>query len=239
MKSNFEACLAETLSHEGGWADHPKDPGGATMKGVTIGTYERFKGRKVTKAELKAISDYDLKMIYRRGYWDEVRGDELPAGLDMVAFDGAVNSGPSRGIKWLQAGVGAQVDGLIGPATIAAANRVSARDAINRACDARMFFLRGLSTWPTFGKGWQRRVETVRAKALEMALDAGLPDNLKPKPPHVNVSGKNKHDAGDVLTPDNSGDHGKPIPHPPPAPANSHERSWWVALIEWLFGKRN
>jgi len=168
VRSNFERCLAVTLAHEGGWADHPKDPGGSTMKGVTIGTYAQHKGRNVTKDELRAISDSDLRAIYRRGYWDKVRGDDLPAGLDLVAFDGAVNSGPSRGAKWVQQALGVAQDGKIGPATIAAASRANVEAAIYEACNARMGFLRGLKTWATFGRGWQSRVDDVRRQALAM-----------------------------------------------------------------------
>ena len=169
MKDNFDKCLAITLAHEGGWADHPKDPGRATMKGVTIGVYAQFKGRKVTKDELRNISDADLRTIYRRNYWDKVRGDDLPTGLDLVAFDGAVNSGPSRGARWLQHGVGALPDGKIGPETVRAATVTNAAQAIGRACDARLSFLRSLKTWATFGKGWSSRVEDIRAKAVGMA----------------------------------------------------------------------
>lgn len=169
MRDNFAACLPEILKHEGGWADHPKDPGGATMKGITIGTFAQWRGRKVTKAELRAISDAEVAAIYKRNYWDKVRADDLPAGLDLVAFDAAVNSGPSRGARWLQAGLGVAADGKVGPKTIAAAQAADADDAINRALDVRLAFLRGLKTWPTFGKGWGRRVADVRAKALAMA----------------------------------------------------------------------
>lgn len=184
MKDNFERCLAEILRHEGGWADHPKDPGGATMKGVTIGTFAQFKGRKVTKDELRAISDADLRAIYRRKYWDVVRGDELPLGLDLVAFDAAVNSGPSRGAKWLQMGVGANADGKVGPATIAQAHKVNAASAIEAALIARLSFLRGLKTWPTFGKGWQRRIDDVRRVALAMAKQ---PAPIAPKPSLISI----------------------------------------------------
>lgn len=175
MKHNFDACLAEVLKHEGGWSDHPKDPGGATMKGVTIGTFAQFKGRKVTKDELRAISDADLRAIYRRKYWDVVRGDDLPAGLDLVAFDAAVNSGPARGARWLQMAVGVEVDGKIGPATIAATGNTYVPAAIERAIAFRLSFLRNLKTWPTFGKGWQRRVDDVKAAALEMVDDKPAP----------------------------------------------------------------
>lgn len=175
MKDNFERCLAITLAHEGGWADHPKDPGGATMKGITIGVYAQFKGRKVTKDELRNISDVDLRTIYRRNYWDKVKGDDLPAGLDLVAFDGAVNSGPSRGARWLQHGVGALPDGKIGPETVRSATVTNAAQAIGRACDARLSFLRSLKTWATFGKGWSSRVDDIRAKAVVMAQPASAP----------------------------------------------------------------
>lgn len=169
MKDNFEACLAQILSHEGGWADHSADPGGATMKGITIGTYRAWKGRNVTKAELRAISDAEIAALYRKNYWDAVRGDDLPAGLDLVAFDGAVNSGVSRGAKWLQAALGVNPDGVIGPKTIAAAKDAHKEAVIDRACSIRLNWLRTLPHWPTFGKGWSRRVEGVRADAKAMA----------------------------------------------------------------------
>ncbi len=172
MKDNFETCLAETLSHEGGWADHPKDPGGATMKGVTIATFARFKGRQVTRAELRAISDADLRAIYRQGYWSPVRGDDLPAGLDLAAFDPAVNSGVSRAVRWLQVALGVKADGVMGQQTLAAAQAAPPVEAVQRACAARMGFLRGLRTWGTFGKGWSRRVASIEAVAVRMALAA-------------------------------------------------------------------
>lgn len=172
MKGNFEACLAETLRHEGGWADDPDDPGGATMKGVTIGTFAQFKGRKVTKAELRAISDADLRAIYRRNYWDKVRGDELPAGLDLVAFDAAVNSGPARGARWLQQALGVTADGKIGPVTLDAAQKADAGFVVERALNNRMAFLRALKTWWKFGKGWTARVDAIRTAALRMASDS-------------------------------------------------------------------
>lgn len=169
MKGNFPTCLAVTLAHEGGWADHPNDPGGATMKGITLATYRQYRPG-ATKAQLRAISDKEVASIYRRGYWDAVKGDDLPAGLDLVAFDAAVNSGPSRGAKWLQSALGVTADGKIGPRTLEAATRVDARMAINTACAARMAFLKNLSTWPTFGRGWSRRVADIEMQALAMIV---------------------------------------------------------------------
>ncbi|MDF3607570.1 glycoside hydrolase family 108 protein [Paracoccus sp. DMF-8] len=164
MKDNFDACLAKVLAHEGGYINHPQDPGGETNYGISKRSYPNEDIRGMTRAR--------AAQIYRRDYWDAVRGDDLPAGLDLVAFDAAVNSGPGRGAKWLQQAVGASADGKVGPATLAAAKASDAKTAINRACDYRMAFLRGLGTWPTFGKGWSRRVEDVRATALAMATTA-------------------------------------------------------------------
>lgn len=188
MRGNFESCLALTLSHEGGWADHPTDPGGATMKGITLATYRQYRPG-ASKADLRAISDAEVARIYRQGYWDKVRGDDLPAGLDLVAFDAAVNSGPARGAQWLQKALGVTPDGKIGPKTIAAAAGQGAR-AINAACDYRMAFLRSLKTWPTFGKGWTARVDDVRSKAIAMvgtvsidtdAFNSGVDAVLRPR----------------------------------------------------------
>ena len=180
--SRFEQCLEIVLKHEGGWANHPSDPGGATMKGVTIAVFERFKGRDVTHAELLAISDEDLQAIYRKGYWDKVRGDQLPRGLDLVAFDAAVNSGPSQGAKWLQRAVAAVDDGKIGPDTIAAAHSIDPVIAINNACERRLAMLRGLSTWHAFGRGWTARVDDIRVQALGMAGRAERGPGLRQRP---------------------------------------------------------
>lgn len=199
MKDNFARCLPEILRHEGGWADHRKDPGGATMKGITIGTYRQWKGRAVTKAELRAISDEEVAAIYRRNYWDKVRGDDLPAGLDLVAFDAAVNSGPARGARWLQTALGVAADGKIGPKTIAAAQAADAAMAINRALDIRLSFLRGLKTWSTFGKGWSARVAGVRKVALshvsETAKTEHEPRVMSKKPPvsDIGAEATNSH----------------------------------------------
>ncbi len=168
MKGNFGACLAHTLRYEGGWADHPKDPGGATMKGVTQAVFTAFKGRPTTKDELRNISDADLTAIYRAGYWDKVRGDDLPIGLDLVAFDAAVNSGPKRAAQWLQQAAGVTQDGAIGPKTLSAISKGNPRLMITAALDARLQFVRGLSTFSVFGRGWTSRIAEVRAEAMDM-----------------------------------------------------------------------
>ena len=171
MKDNFETCLAHVLQSEGGYVDHPSDPGGATNMGITIATLRTWRGRSVTKADVKALTRTEAAAIYRKNYWDAVRGDDLPRGLDLVAFDAAVNSGPSRGARWLQEALGVNPDGVIGPKTIAAAKDAHKEAVIDRACSIRLNWLRTLPHWPTFGKGWSRRVDGVRADAKSMAAD--------------------------------------------------------------------
>jgi lysozyme family protein len=176
MNRNFQRALALVLKHEGGYVDHPKDPGGATNKGVTIATFRRYVKKDGTKDDLRRISDADVARIYKRHYWDAVRGDDLPDGLDYAVFDFAVNSGTGRAPKYLQRVLGVAQDGVIGPATIKAAHDANVPFAIDRLCDDRMAFLRGLSTFSTFGRGWTSRVSGVRIEAQRMAKQpAGAP----------------------------------------------------------------
>lgn len=169
MKKNFNSALKLVLVHEGGWADHPKDPGGATMKGITLAVYRRHFGEDRGKEDLRNITDSELDQIYRSGYWNKCLCDELPAGIDYTVFDAAVNSGPGRSAKWLQAGVGAKQDGNVGAKTLSRIEDQNPVQIINELCDNRLIFLRSLSTWSVFGKGWARRIEGVRATAFTMA----------------------------------------------------------------------
>lgn len=172
---NFDRAMAHVFRSEGGYVDHPHDPGGATNMGITIGTLSQHLGRRATKAEVRALDRATAARIYRRKYWNAVRADDLPPGVDLVAFDGAVNSGPSRGAKWLQAALGVAQDGKIGPQTIAAAKMRAPADTIREAIAARRAFLRRLKTWSTFGKGWERRLASVEAEALDMIGHAPAP----------------------------------------------------------------
>lgn len=138
------------------------------MKGVTLQTFRRYVKADGTKADLQAISDEQIATVYYRHYWAAVNAQALPSGIDYAVFDFAVNSGPGRAAKYLQSIVGADVDGRVGPKTIAAVSRMEPADVINRLCDARMAFLRKLKHWPRFGKGWSRRVAAVRKDAMNM-----------------------------------------------------------------------
>jgi lysozyme family protein len=172
MKEHFDRALTAVLKHEGGWSDHKADPGGATNLGITIGTYRRYINRNGTKDDLKRLTVAQAAVCYRRHYWDKVKADDLPAGIDYAVFDFAVNSGPGRAAKYLQAVLGVKQDGVIGPVTIAAARSAPAVRTIHSLCDRRLAFLRALKTWEDFGRGWQSRVLGVRNDALHMAEQA-------------------------------------------------------------------
>ena len=169
MKNNFEKCLAEVLKHEGGYSDHPEDKGGATNYGVTQKVWEEWVGHPVTKDDMKNLVPSNVMGLYHNRYWDACKCDDLPAGVDYCVFDTAVNSGRVRAIKFLQAVVGTIPDGAIGPVTLASVNSRGSKLTIQQYSDKREAFLRGLSGFPTFGKGWLNRTKEVRATALGMA----------------------------------------------------------------------
>lgn len=165
-KESFAPALAAVLRHEGGYSNHPDDPGGPTMKGVIQRVYDAWRqGRGLAPRPVREIEDAELKAIYRRQYWDAVRADELPAGIDYVVFDGAVNSGPAQSAKWLQRALGLPADGQVGAVTIEAARAAAEAGPtglVDDICDRRLAMLKALTTWPVFGRGWGRRVAEVR-----------------------------------------------------------------------------
>lgn len=167
MEANFQRCLAATLREEGGFVDDARDPGGATCKGITLATFRQYHP-DASKDDLRHISDADVQHIYRKGYWNPIKGDDLPSGVDLVTFDFAVHSGNGRASKYLQRIGGVTVDGVIGPKTLAAVNAMDAKTTINLLCDRRLEFLKGLPTWKFFGKGWQARVSRIREAGLAL-----------------------------------------------------------------------
>ena len=174
MQTQFGAALAAVLQHEGGYVHHPHDPGGHTNKGVTLAVYRGYYGADKTVADLQAIPTGHVAHIYRDGYWNRCRCDELPAGVDYVVFDQAVNSGPLQSIKWLQTATGVARDGQLGPLTLAAVHRESPVILIQEMCRLRIRILQRLrngTLWKHFGRGWRRRVAEVQATGIRMALE--------------------------------------------------------------------
>ena len=168
MQANYEKCLETILHHEGGYVNHPKDPGGETNLGVTKRVYEEFGGTK----DMKDLTVEDVAPIYKKGYWDKMKGDDLPNGLDLCVFDFGVNAGPGRAAKYLQTMIGTVADGGIGPNTLKAVEAYVSEHGINKSIEnfqeARQGYYEKLSTFDTFGRGWTRRVTetTDLAKTL-------------------------------------------------------------------------
>ncbi|QGU20746.1 hypothetical protein MCHK_09515 [Mesorhizobium huakuii 7653R] len=221
MDRNFARALALVLKSEGGWSDDPQDPGGATMRGVTLANFRRYVKADATKADLKKISDDQVATVYRRFYWDAVAGAQLPAGVDYAVFDFAVNSGPGRAAKYLQAVAGVGQDGRIGPATLTAVRAKPAGVVIDELCDARLAFLKKLPTWSRFGRGWNDRVKSVRKQSLLLAAapvaeGAGTAPAPAPAPPAPQTP---------------------PAPATPPAPpvaAPSPRKTWLTGILAAL-----
>ncbi len=168
MKDNFDPALEAVLHHEGGFVNHPSDPGGMTNLGVTKKVWEEWVGHDVDESAMRALTPEIVGPMYKAKYWDKIKGDDLPSGVDYAVFDAAVNSGPGRAAKWLQSCVGVEPDGGIGPKTLAAVLSFDPADLIEDYAKRRLSFLMDLPHWPTFGKGWGRRVAAVQTVASTM-----------------------------------------------------------------------
>jgi lysozyme family protein len=168
MISNWQKSFELMLKSEGGYVNNPADPGGMTNLGVTKATWENWVGRESDEAEMRGLTPEKVEPLYKKKYWDAVRGDELPMGLDYLMFDFAVNAGAGRAIKTLQTAVGVTPDGGFGPMTMAAVQAVDPVELIERFSQAKEDFYRSLTTFSTFGKGWLNRVADVKVKASSM-----------------------------------------------------------------------
>jgi len=157
----FDNAITLILKHEGGYVDHPDDPGGETKFGISKRAYP--------DVDIANLSEHDAALIYKEDYWNKIRGDDLPFPLALLTFDAAVNSGCKRASKWLQHAVDANpIDGYIGDITVEIANAAYGKNAdecIHQAIHQRQQFVRGLLTYKTFGKGWDRRIKETEQEA--------------------------------------------------------------------------
>ncbi|MGJ8526892.1 glycoside hydrolase family 108 protein, partial [Maritalea sp.] len=161
----FQSALSHILRYEGGYVDHPRDPGGATKFGITRKTLARFRKVspwwKLPKMAVRQMGRVEAAQIYFKYYWSRIRADELPEALAFTMFDYAVNSGPQRAISELQKIVKTEVDGVIGPKTTSAiekyCERSSLKALLSQYIENRHSFLRKLKTYPVFGTGWRNR----------------------------------------------------------------------------------
>ena len=203
------------LKHEGGYVNHPDDPGGATNMGVTQASYNAWRRRqKRAVRSVRHIDAAELRAIYRHEYWDKVRGDDLPEGVDYAVFDFAVNSGPRRAARFLQRVVCVEDDGAVGPLTLTAVAGRRPEDVVADLCAARLAWLKRLKHWPTFGRGWSRRVVEVQRNALEMAAGGRVADSSVPAP-----------------SPQGSDPHPARAPDPEPEPDPERALRLWLSVI--------
>ena len=158
---DFDTAFHTLLKHEGGFSDHPADPGGKTRFGIT----EAVAREAGYRGDMRELPLDLAKRIYKDRYWDAVRAEELPAAVRYAVFDAAVNSGPSQAARWLQRAVGVRDDGIIGPITLGAVRAADPERLLRRVLAQRLRFMTGLSNWPAFGRGWARRI----ADLMEMA----------------------------------------------------------------------
>jgi peptidoglycan hydrolase-like protein with peptidoglycan-binding domain len=170
---NFAACLEIVLQQEGGFSDNPADPGGATKFGITLKTLADFREKPVTKEDVQALTKDEAREIYRANYWNTMSCNQLPRGIDLIAFDFGVNAGPRTAIKALQRAAGVTDDGSIGPVTLAAIRAHQPANLVNRMAAERMKHYRSLTTFDTFGTGWSNRNEAVKQAATRMVIEGG------------------------------------------------------------------
>ncbi|CAB4124411.1 zliS Lysozyme family protein [uncultured Caudovirales phage] len=157
MKDNYLACIEVVLKSEGGYVNDPHDPGGDTNFGISKRAYP--------SVDIKHLTKEGAIAIYKKDYWDRVKGDDLPIGLDLVVLDAAVNSGVSQSVKWLQRSVGVVDDGTIGPKTFIAVAQHDTTKTIEDCLHQRLLFLKGLKNWPRYGKGWLSRLQALHTLA--------------------------------------------------------------------------
>jgi len=184
--SSYDAALARLLAHEGGYTNHPADPGGPTNFGITIADYRKYVKPGASAADVRAMTVEEAKAIYRDKYWAAQRCDVLPAGVDNAVFDYGVNSGIGRSGRVLHRVLGLRDDDWrTGDDVLAALARRDTGKVIVTICDERLRFLQSLKTWGVFGKGWSARVAEVKAFSLQLAAGAALAP-----PPATTSAGK-------------------------------------------------
>lgn len=175
MRSSLPTALDHVRAYEGGYVNHPRDPGGCTNLGITLATYRRHLDSRGTCAGLKRLKWPQAAEIYRRAYWAAVNGDDLPAGLDLLVFDMGVNAGPGTAIRLLQQVLEVEDDGVIGPKTLAALSRRDPLDLVDSYSARRITYYRRLKTWTTFGLGWTRRTQAAKQAARALLAEKKSP----------------------------------------------------------------
>jgi lysozyme family protein len=169
LQQNFNTALTHVLVYEGGYSDHPSDPGGATNRGITRAVLSAWRGYVVSKEEVRALTKAEAAAIYRARYWDAAKCDALPSGLDLAVFDCAVNQGVGRAARFLQQAARVNADGKIGPRTLAAVAAAQPDELLAEFMARRMNGYGLLQKlFKVFGLGWSRRLIATHATALAL-----------------------------------------------------------------------
>ena len=170
MQGNFGHCLDLVLKSEGGWVNHPSDPGGETNLGVTKRVWEEWVGHPVES--MKNLTKDQVAPLYEQKYWRPCYGEVLPRGLDLIVFSMGVNAGPGRSVKLLQSSIGCIPDGVIGPRTRGLICESNIATLISKFSESRREYYRSLKNFPVFGKGWLARVDKEEQEALQMCKNS-------------------------------------------------------------------
>ena len=176
MIENWDKSFNLVINSEGGFTNDQRDSGnhlpdgrqGSTMLGCTQANWEAYVGHKVTQDDMRKLTKEDVKPLYKKNYWDAVKGDDLPSGVDYAAFDFAINAGPAASRKMIQRALGVTADGAFGPMTMAAIQKADAKELLQKFSDAKTNFYKSLSNFNVYGKGWLQRVADVQAVADKM-----------------------------------------------------------------------
>lgn len=164
----FQNAIDFTLNQEGGYVNDPHDNGGSTKYGITVDTLSSYRGQACDDSDIRDLTLQEASEIYRKEYWDPLGCEILPPAIALVCFDSAVNSGVVTSAKWLQKAVGTTPDGHIGVKTMQAVKQRMTIDTVDAIINARLSFLKSLSDWKYFGKGWQKRIDALRVKAHDI-----------------------------------------------------------------------
>jgi lysozyme family protein len=174
MKENFDNAFSHVMQSEGGYVNDPKDPGGETNLGVTKAAWSAYLGRPIADGEMKALTKDVVKPFYKKMYWDKEHGDELPKGLDYLAFDFAVNAGTGQAAKFIQRAVGATADGAIGPSTMELIAKADPHKLVDDFTKEKEDFYKDLAArkpdLAKFLNGWLTRTAAVASAAKTMLV---------------------------------------------------------------------
>lgn len=158
ISADFQRCHPKTAAWEGGWSNHSKDPGGKTMYGVTETVFwEWLDSQGKPRRPVRSITHAEALQIYYSNYWLKAGCEALVPGVDLAVYDASVNSGVSRGRKWLMASLNPANDHV---------------KTVKGICAKRLGFVQSLKIWNTFGKGWLNRITDIEATGVAWALAA-------------------------------------------------------------------